>query len=388
MASQETLRQFAKLQLSAALFTSLAAAVLVSCLYRKLSEALLLPWLVSNVVLSMLCMALATVLLRELNTPARHRNLLFALSLVMLCKGLTWGLAPLLLTVPGEPGYTVLCIAVLFVAVVLSLHTLCLHRLSMGCFVLPALLPAAVYLSLTGTGLTQSAGLCCVAMLGLCMHWGLVGSRLEQRNVNTYVRNMLLSSNLKTTIAELRTLQRTARDSTTRDPLTQCHNRRGMVEYLEREMVSQDREGRSLGVLLIDADHFKRVNDVHGHLTGDDVLKALTKRIQTSLRGNDFLARYGGEEFVALIHAADPSELTQAAERVRFSIAASPLLEQPERVGITVCVGATLREPNETINAVFARADQAVYRAKAGGRNRVELDLPASFALKPPPAYT
>lgn len=387
-AKREALRQFARRQLSTILAGPIAAAVLAGCLYRQLPDTLLMPWLVSNLVLSMVCMALATVLLRELDNPAKLRRVVFALPLAMFGKGLVWGLAPLLLVVPAEPGYTVLCMAVLCVEVALSLHALCLHYPSLWSFVLPGLLPAGTYLSLRGSGLTQLVGLCCLAMLSVCAYYGLGASHFGRRSVSASVQNKLLSTKLKATMAELRTLQRTTRESSTRDPLTQCHNRRAMVEYLEREMVTQDREGRTLGVLLIDADHFKRINDVYGHLTGDEVLKALTKRIQTSLRGNDFLARYGGAEFVALIHAANPAELAQAAERVRFSIAASPLLEQPELVRITVCVGATLREPKETINVVFARADQAVYRAKTGGRNQVELDLPVSFLFQNTPTHS
>ena len=147
-------------------------------------------------------------------------------------------------------------------------------------------------------------------------------------------------------------------------------------------MITQDRGGQPLGVLLLDVDHFKLVNDTHGHLVGDEVLKALANRLNQLMRGNDFLARYGGEEFVCLMHVADEEQLVAAAERVRLAFIDNPIVSRPVPLSIQVSIGAAMRRRGEEANALFARADKALYKAKNTGRNRSVLDAAASSPVQ------
>ena len=143
---------------------------------------------------------------------------------------------------------------------------------------------------------------------------------------------------------------------------------------LERQIRAASHLAKSLGVIMADIDHFNDVNDTHGHLAGDTVLRAFTRRISAVLRRSDYLGRYGGEEFLLLVGDANREQLIRAAERFRLAIASTPFnlgatgLRVTASFGLALAVGAA--EPAE---AVVARADRALYAAKAGGRNRCEL---------------
>ncbi|VEF11674.1 diguanylate cyclase [Pseudomonas fluorescens] len=156
----------------------------------------------------------------------------------------------------------------------------------------------------------------------------------------------------------------------THDALTGVYNRRRFDEKLTEYTLLSRRTGRPFALLLIDADHFKRINDTHGHAVGDEVLKQLAQLIQTSLRTTDFVARYGGEEFAVLLpEIAQPDTPETVAEKIRVAIAAAqfPMVEQ-----VTVSIGVALADPaDNSHSALIKRADQQLYQAKAAGRNRV-----------------
>jgi len=157
------------------------------------------------------------------------------------------------------------------------------------------------------------------------------------------------------------------------DPLTGALNRRGLAEEFEREARRQQRHGRTAAVLLLDIDHFKRVNDTRGHAVGDEVLVVLARRIQSALRDIDAGARVGGEEFVAFLPETDRDGAMAAAERLRTSIAATPFIVSGGPVDITVSIGVCLGIPGRhDLETLLKAADEALYRAKAGGRNRCE----------------
>lgn len=163
------------------------------------------------------------------------------------------------------------------------------------------------------------------------------------------------------------------------DPLTGVNNRRYIERRLQEEIGRSMRHGYTLSCLYIDIDHFKQINDRLGHQAGDEVLRCVAERIKEELRLSDALGRFGGEEFVALLIDAEQEDALHVAERIRLSIAEQPLsLSSGESLDVTISVGiaALLRPdistPIETLVREFvARADQALYQAKAGGRNRV-----------------
>jgi diguanylate cyclase (GGDEF)-like protein len=167
------------------------------------------------------------------------------------------------------------------------------------------------------------------------------------------------------------------------DPLTGLANRRRFAEALHLESRRSTRKGTPFGVLLLDVDHFKQVNDRHGHPAGDAVLKALASRVQGQLRDTDLLARHGGEEFVVLLPETDLPQTLRVAERVRRAVAGTPMPAGAQAIPVTVSLGAAVHPggAGATAEALLAMADQALYRAKAGGRDRVE--GPAAAAAAP-----
>jgi diguanylate cyclase (GGDEF)-like protein len=158
----------------------------------------------------------------------------------------------------------------------------------------------------------------------------------------------------------------------TTDALTGIANRRHFLDLTEREIQRTRRYGRPLSVLVFDVDHFKMVNDRHGHAAGDETLKTITRVAADSLRDTDLLGRLGGEEFGVLLTETDLTGAQELAERLRVAIAAAEVVIGNDIVRPTVSIGcASLGEMEEPTDSLFARADQALYRAKEGGRNRV-----------------
>ncbi|MBK5551650.1 diguanylate cyclase [Pseudomonas sp. TH03] len=157
------------------------------------------------------------------------------------------------------------------------------------------------------------------------------------------------------------------------DPLTGLPNRAAWSERLEHEIGEWQQHGNTLMLAMLDLDHFKRINDNYGHLAGDKVLKIIASVLRKRLRGSDFIARFGGEEFVLMMPATVPAVGAKLLESLRASIEACPFHFKGERVTVTISMGLTAFKPGEHSDMVLKRADQALYRAKNAGRNRVEL---------------
>jgi two-component system cell cycle response regulator len=158
------------------------------------------------------------------------------------------------------------------------------------------------------------------------------------------------------------------------DQLTGLYNRRYMARHLETLLPSLVGAGKTLAFLIIDVDHFKRVNDTYGHDVGDEILREFARRISANVRGIDLACRFGGEEFVVIMPDTDAAVAWSVAERLRASVecAAFPISRAPGGLNITVSIGVAGSEgPHDTADALLRRADQALYRAKHTGRNRV-----------------
>ncbi len=160
----------------------------------------------------------------------------------------------------------------------------------------------------------------------------------------------------------------------TRDYLTNCFNRRHFYAVAEKEMERAQRHGSPLSVIVMDLDHFKSVNDRHGHACGDTVLKQMVKVVQNGLRTNDVLARVGGEEFSLLLPETDLEEARVLAERLRSTISATTFRHKGFKLGMSASFGVAERHADDQhINVLLERADKALYAAKNGGRNQVRL---------------
>jgi len=156
------------------------------------------------------------------------------------------------------------------------------------------------------------------------------------------------------------------------DPLTGLPNRAAWSERLEQEMAQWQQHGNTLLIAMLDLDHFKRINDNYGHLAGDKVLKIIAGELRKRLRAGDFIARFGGEEFVLLVPDTSVTAGLKLAENLRAAIEACPFHFKGERVTITVSVGLSAFRAGERSDHALKRADEALYRAKNAGRNRVE----------------
>lgn len=156
------------------------------------------------------------------------------------------------------------------------------------------------------------------------------------------------------------------------DPLTGLPNRAAWSERVEHEVLDWQENGGHLAMAILDLDHFKRINDGYGHLAGDKVLKIVADQLRKRLRGRDFIARFGGEEFVLLLPQTSPPAAVQVAETLRAAIEACPFHFKGERVVITASIGISAFRTGERGDQVLKRADDALYRAKDKGRNRIE----------------
>ena len=155
------------------------------------------------------------------------------------------------------------------------------------------------------------------------------------------------------------------------DGLTQIHNKRSLFETLEKELLRARRYERPLSLLMFDIDFFKRINDQYGHLAGDYVLRELARIVQDRIRRDEMFARYGGEEFVVLLPETPLNGATALAENLRARVANHGFVFQGEKIPVTISIGTALLQEDRTAADLIQRADEKLYEAKRGGRNRV-----------------
>ena len=157
------------------------------------------------------------------------------------------------------------------------------------------------------------------------------------------------------------------------DGLTQIHNHRYLVEFLDREVARSQRHQRPLSVVMFDLDKFKAVNDQFGHLCGDYVLRELSNRIRHSVRREDLFARYGGEEFTLVLVETNKDQALEVAERLRQGVADKPFWFESMPIPVTVSLGLACLEDGDPVTAdhLLKKADENLYKAKRAGRNRV-----------------
>lgn len=157
-----------------------------------------------------------------------------------------------------------------------------------------------------------------------------------------------------------------------RDVLTQLYNRRFLPNIMRRELSLARRQDNRFAVLMVDVDHFKRVNDSHGHETGDRVLQHIASLLMAHGRASDFFFRYGGEEFLAVVNEVDQAMAMQIAEKIRARVEQAEFhVNEDTPLRVTVSVGVALHNGHPDYRHLINRADAALYEAKRGGRNQV-----------------
>lgn len=173
---------------------------------------------------------------------------------------------------------------------------------------------------------------------------------------------------------EVQALQERLREQSTHDALTGLYNRRYLEETLGRELISAERHGHPVSVIMGDLDHFKAVNDRYGHLAGDEVLRVFGGLMKQHARGSDIYCRYGGEEFLLVLPQMAEDNAIERAEQLRSAMAAAPVLYGATPITVTASFGvATFPRDGRIGDDLIAAADSALYAAKAAGRNRVNV---------------
>ncbi|AIS14459.1 diguanylate cyclase [Pseudomonas chlororaphis subsp. aurantiaca] len=176
----------------------------------------------------------------------------------------------------------------------------------------------------------------------------------------------------------VRRFQRKIETQATLDSLTGLHNRRGFDLLAAQAMLEARRESKPLTALLLDLDHFKRLNDTYGHLAGDQVLSGFARHLESCLRKSDIVCRWGGEEFIVLLKDTDSATALKIAEKIRQLIEQQRYAYEGKNMQLTVSIGVTTLQADDTLHSLLSRADHAMYRAKQTGRNRTCVEMPHS----------
>jgi diguanylate cyclase (GGDEF)-like protein len=356
---QTAFEQFARNFARALYMTPVGWLVVATMVWGYAPQASLWAWFGGALSCWLLCVVQARWARRDRFSLARHRNGAWAAAFV---DGIGWGMVPLFL-MGYDPMLDARLAAVLCGVIAVTL----------GIYITA---PVALRLQVTGTWVGFGLGFA----LGRSPDWSIVFGLAVMHVLTLFflpgitvrvVDGIRLQQANARLAEQLRVHLMAVEEEAATDPLTGVLNRRALDRLLARETERCESGGATAAVLALDIDHFKVINDTHGHAMGDAALRAFAERIRGQLRQSDHLARLGGEEFIVLLPGAPLFKAVEIAERLRAAVAEAPLVDVP-RVAVTVSIGVAVRLPGETGPGLLARADAAAYAAKRAGRDRVE----------------
>ena len=204
-------------------------------------------------------------------------------------------------------------------------------------------------------------------LLGILWIWSKALTETDLPVMSTFAKQVASALERARLFQEVQSLALT-------DPLTGLQNRRSLFELGRIEFARSYRTNRPFCCMLLDVDHFKKINDSYGHQIGDQVLCGIAKRCESSVRATDLVGRYGGEELLIFLPETDSDTATLVAERLRTSIEKTPIQASGQELQVTVSIGVSRKDENTLeLETLIARADQAMYIAKHRGRNQVAI---------------
>lgn len=338
-----------------------------------LTTPLLVGWMVVNAIPDLINFLLTSHLLKH---PPPDEKMAYWHQwefVIRFIQGLIWGSTAILFHIDGANSLlndlSVLVVLVSVSAVIL-VNIASSIRILTGFSIGILLIPAAYYFSLgTPTHTLFAFGL--ILLLWVELETGREAFRQFAEGVRWGVLNSETSLQLEIRNRELDELNQQLSTIAIHDKLTGLYNRHFIAEQLEMQHDLFQRYGSPCSLILLDIDHFKQVNDLYGHAVGDNALVAFGRIVEKELRQGDIFGRYGGEEFMLILPVTYLEAALQFSERIRGLIASKPLLAKPVSLSITASFGVAQLMPGEAVVDWLNRADRALYKAKAGGRNCV-----------------
>lgn len=365
-ARQESFEQFALALRRTMLATPAGWALVAGLVTARAPASTLVNWLALFLVVWGGNLWALRGVIRQGCDPARHQGRLKA---VALADGMAWGLMVPMLATHDHLLYLWL---VVVLCGVVSVNMPAYITWPRAFLALLGSLWTSLTLSFLLPGLRQTTqALTSMPQLvfGLLVYFGLLAYTMSQisgrarEGIRMHLENAAIAEQLRQALAQM------AQQATT-DALTGQLNRRALDSLLLELADDAEHRGRHFAVLMLDIDHFKQINDTHGHAMGDDALRLVAQRVAEELRAGDRCARYGGEEFVVVLPHTQLAPALEAAERIRQALARAPLATKPP-LTVTASIGVAASQPGVTLQALMAAADEAVYAAKRRGRNRV-----------------
>ena len=318
-------------------------------------------------------------------SQAGDNKWLYLFGLTVIVDGIAWGLAGYFFYTEESDQYHMLLYVFLMAGAAAATITFSTWLAVALCYIVVILGPGTALLITSTLEFYRMLGTAAVVFGGILCALAATSNQASTRMLRLRFDNERLVVNLSQSHAQLRdlntdlqknnnALQRALAkisEMATRDELTGSHNRRYLMEFLAREKAGCDRAKSVFSLAVIDLDYFKRINDSYGHIAGDDVLKQVVKLIQRHVRTTDCFARFGGEEFALVYTLTELEEAQQSAERLRQEVSTTAMACDAFTIYTSVSIGIAEYRPGENITELMRRADQAMYIAKSGGRDRV-----------------
>ena len=318
-------------------------------------------------------------------SQAGDNKWLYLFGLTVIVDGIAWGLAGYFFYTEESDQYHMLLYVFLMAGAAAATITFSTWLAVALCYIVVILGPGTALLITSTLEFYRMLGTAAVVFGGILCALAATSNQASTRMLRLRFDNERLVVNLSESHVQLRQLNTDLKknnnalqraldkisEMATRDELTGSHNRRYLMEFLAREKAGCDRAKSVFSLAVIDLDYFKRINDSYGHIAGDDVLKQVVKLIQRHVRTTDCFARFGGEEFALVYTLTELEEAQQSAERLRQEVSTTAMACDAFTIYTSVSIGIAEYRSGENITELMRRADQAMYIAKSGGRDRV-----------------